>query len=115
VPARPVADAPVAALTAAPDALARDWLVALMARAPLTAAASVPVAELAREAPALCAAMVRALASELELERLAQGDLAALAARAGVVLDENDQVIHAQLVDEIGHEPDYDVALKALG
>jgi thiol peroxidase len=31
-----------------------------------------------------------------------------------VVLDENDKVIHAQLVDEIGHEPDYDSALKAL-
>jgi GGDEF domain-containing protein len=85
VPARPVADAPVAALTAAPDALARDWLVALMARAPLTAAASVPVAELAREAPALCAAMVRALACDLELERLAQGDLTTLAARAGAL------------------------------
>jgi GGDEF domain-containing protein len=85
VTARPVADAPVAALTAAPDALARDWLVALMARGPLASAASVPVADLAREAPALCAAMVRALASELELERLAEGDLAGLAARAGAL------------------------------
>ena len=85
MPARPVADAPVAALTAEPDALARDWLVALLARAPLSAAASVPVAELAREAPALCAAIVRALASEAELERLSTGDLAALAARAGAL------------------------------
>ncbi len=55
MPARPVADAPVAALTAAPDALARDWLVALLARVPLAGAAAVPVADLAREAPALCA------------------------------------------------------------
>lgn len=85
MPARPVADAPVAALTASPDALARDWLVALLARAPLSDAASVPVAELAREAPALCGAIVRALASEPELERLAQGDLAALAGRAGAL------------------------------
>jgi GGDEF domain-containing protein len=85
VPARPVADAPVAVLIAAPDALARDWLVALLARAPLETAAAVPVADLAREAPALCSAMVRALASELELERLAQGDLAGLAARAGAL------------------------------
>jgi thiol peroxidase len=46
---------------------------------------------------------------------MTDGPLAGLAARAVVVLDENDKVIHAQLVDEIGHEPDYDVALKALG
>ena len=32
-----------------------------------------------------------------------------------VVLDEHDKVIHAQMVDEITHEPDYDAALKALG
>jgi thiol peroxidase len=46
---------------------------------------------------------------------MTDGPLAGLAARAVVVLDENDKVIHAQLVDEIGHEPDYDSALKALG
>jgi thiol peroxidase len=46
---------------------------------------------------------------------MTDGPLAGLAARAVVVLEENDKVIHAQLVDEIGHEPDYDVALKALG
>jgi thiol peroxidase len=45
---------------------------------------------------------------------MTDGPLAGLAARAVVVLDENDKVIHAQLVDEIGHEPDYDSALKAL-
>lgn len=86
MPARPVADAPVAALVAEPDALARDWLVALLARAPLTAAASVPVADLAREAPALCAAMLRALGSDAELQRLgADGDLAGLAGRGGAL------------------------------
>jgi thiol peroxidase len=31
-----------------------------------------------------------------------------------VVLDENDKVIHAQLVPEIKDEPDYEAALKAL-
>jgi thiol peroxidase len=46
---------------------------------------------------------------------MTDGPLAGLAARAVVVLDENDKVIHAQLVDEIGHEPDYDSALEALG
>jgi thiol peroxidase len=46
---------------------------------------------------------------------MTDGPLAGLAARAVVVLDEHDKVMHAQLVDEIGHEPDYDAALKALG
>lgn len=42
------------------------------------------------------------------------GPLAGLCARAVVVLDENDKVIHCQLVDEIKHEPDYEAALKVL-
>jgi GGDEF domain-containing protein len=99
VPARPVADAPVAALTAAPDALARDWLVALLAQAPLVDAAQVPVADLAREAPALCGAIVRALASELELERLSQGDLHGLAARAGALAGARDAAAIVEAVE----------------
>lgn len=46
---------------------------------------------------------------------IAEGPLAGLAARAVVVLDEHDKVIHAELVSEIGNEPNYDAALKALG
>lgn len=46
---------------------------------------------------------------------MTDGPLAGLAARAVVVLDEHDKVIHAQLVDDIINEPDYDTALKALG
>ena len=42
------------------------------------------------------------------------GPLAGLCARAVVVLDENNKVIHSQLVDEIKNEPDYDAALKVL-
>lgn len=45
---------------------------------------------------------------------IADGPLAGLAARAVVVLDANDNVVHAQLVGEIGDEPDYDAALAAL-
>jgi thiol peroxidase len=41
------------------------------------------------------------------------GPLAGLTARAVVVVDEQDQVVHAQLVPEIGQEPDYDAALRA--
>lgn len=43
------------------------------------------------------------------------GPLAGLAARAVVVLDAQDKVVHAQLVSEIGDEPDYAAALAALG
>ena len=40
--------------------------------------------------------------------------LSGLTARAVIVLDENDKVIHAQLVPEITDEPDYDAALQVL-
>ena len=46
---------------------------------------------------------------------LANGPLAGVAARAVVVLDENDKVLHSELVAEIKNEPDYAAALKALG
>lgn len=46
---------------------------------------------------------------------LVDGPLAGLCARSVVVLDENDKVLHHQLVDEITTEPDYDAALAALG
>lgn len=42
------------------------------------------------------------------------GPLAGLAARAVVVLDENDRVIYTELVPEIKQEPDYASALAAL-
>jgi thiol peroxidase len=45
---------------------------------------------------------------------LVDGPLAGLNARAVVVTDENDRVIHSQLVPEITEEPDYDAALAAF-
>jgi thioredoxin-dependent peroxiredoxin len=45
---------------------------------------------------------------------IASGPLAGLAARAVVVLDEHDKVIHAELVNELTHEPNYDAALAVL-
>lgn len=45
---------------------------------------------------------------------LKSGPLAGVAARAVVVLDENNVVVHSQLVPEIKNEPDYAVALAAL-
>jgi GGDEF domain-containing protein len=82
---RPVADAPVAEL-ANGAAIAKAWLLALLAATPLDRAEAVPVAAFSREAPGLVAAMLRALASDEDLERLAPGgDLAELAARAGTL------------------------------
>lgn len=46
--------------------------------------------------------------------KITDGPMAGLCARAVVVLDENDKIVHSQLVPEIGEEPDYDAALKAL-
>ena len=45
---------------------------------------------------------------------LKSGPLAGIAARAVVVLDEKDTVLHSQLVPEIKQEPDYAAALAAL-
>ncbi|MFJ7154210.1 thiol peroxidase [Streptomyces sp. NPDC101118] len=45
---------------------------------------------------------------------IADGPLAGLTARAVVVLDENDQVLHSELVGEIAEEPNYEAALAAL-
>ena len=45
---------------------------------------------------------------------MADGPLAGLAARAVVVLDADNKVVYTERVAEIGQEPDYEAALKAL-
>jgi len=45
---------------------------------------------------------------------IADSVLCGLTARAVLVLDEQDQIVHAELVNEIAQEPDYDAALAAL-
>jgi thioredoxin-dependent peroxiredoxin len=45
---------------------------------------------------------------------ITNGPLAGLCARAVVVLDENDLVVHAQLVPELSREPDYEQVLRAV-
>ncbi len=79
----PVADVPPAAL-ADGQAPAKGWLLALVSARPLRDAPALPLPDLARDAPGLCAAVLRAVGSEAELRRLERGgDLAGLAARAG--------------------------------
>jgi len=46
--------------------------------------------------------------------KIADTALSGLTARAVLVLDENDRVLHAELVSDITHEPDYAAALAAL-
>ncbi|WP_078121716.1 thiol peroxidase [Thiosocius teredinicola] len=43
------------------------------------------------------------------------GPLAGITARAAMTLDADNKVLHAQMVGEIGEEPDYDAAISALG
>jgi GGDEF domain-containing protein len=74
----PVADVPPPAI-AEGVAPAKGWLLALIAARDLQDAPAVPTAELARDAPKLCAAILRAVGSDAEL------DLSPLAARAGAM------------------------------
>ncbi len=46
---------------------------------------------------------------------MVDGAMRGLLARAVVVLDADRSVLHTQLVDDIGTQPDYDAAIAALG
>ena len=46
---------------------------------------------------------------------ITEGPFAGLTARAVVVLDEGNNILHAELVPEIAQEPNYDAAIAALG
>jgi hypothetical protein len=72
--ARPVADAPVAALLERGEELARRWAITLIVERPLAEMVEVPLEDLAREAPSVCAQVVRAYDSEAELERIAASE-----------------------------------------
>ena len=45
---------------------------------------------------------------------ISEGPLAGLTARAVLVLDSQNKVVHSQLVKEITDEPDYDSVMKSL-
>ena len=71
--AGPVAGLPIVAMLSRAEELARRWAVALVLARPLEGLGDVPLEDLAREAPALCAQLVRALESDAELELLTGG------------------------------------------
>lgn len=78
MPPSPIADVPPAAI-ADGEAPAKAWLLALIAERELRDASAVPVAELVRDGPALCAAVLRAVGSDAATE------LPPAAARAGAM------------------------------
>src|SRR4030088_233926 len=81
---RPVADAPVETLLARAEDLAKGWLLTLLEQAPLDDAPAILAADLARDGPRVCDAVVRALADNVDLARLEPGGaLEPLASRVG--------------------------------
>jgi hypothetical protein len=65
--ARAVADAPAEALAARAEELAHRWALTLLAARPLVEMTAIPLEDLARYAPAVCASLARALSSDEEL------------------------------------------------
>jgi|SRR5579884_807549 len=70
---RPLPDAPIGSLLGRSEALARAWLIALVEERPLQEAGRIHLPELIAAGPALCEAMLRALADEAQLRRLQSG------------------------------------------
>jgi hypothetical protein len=91
--ARPISELPVQTLLAGEQELARRWAIALIDASPSADIAHIPLEELTREAPALCGAVIRAVQSDDELERLTGRQASAaseFADSAGRVLRDGD-------------------------
>jgi hypothetical protein len=65
-----LAELPVEALLARADELAKQWVIALILARPLAEIGEIPLEDLAQDAPILLAQTIRALSSNLELDRL---------------------------------------------
>ena len=59
--------------------------------------------------------MARRYQYTLRAVLLVMAALAGMFARAIVVLDENNTVVHREHIEDITNEPDYGAALRALG
>lgn len=97
VPRGPRAVAGLPAVDA--DAIAKAWLLELLADAPLEAAAALPTAELVRHGPPLAAAVVEALGDDAALARLTADD--ELAARAPSLVGATDAVAVIAAVESL--------------
>jgi GGDEF domain-containing protein len=108
--ARPVADAPIDALLADNDQLAKGWVLALVESAPLHEAPGILTDALTRDGPRVCDAVVRALVDENDLRRLAPGGaLRPLVARVGEMTGAGAPGAAARAVDAL-----HDVMWSAL-
>jgi GGDEF domain-containing protein len=100
--ARPVADAPIDALLMRAEDLTKGWLLALLEQAPLDDAAAILAADLARDGPRVCSAVVRALADDADLRRLEPGGaLEPLAAQTGEISGSRGADMTARAVDTL--------------
>jgi hypothetical protein len=100
--ARPVADAPTDPLLLRLEDLAKGWLLALLELAPLDDAPAILAADLARDGPRICAAVVRSLASDEDLRRLEPGGaLELLASRTGAIAGAGGTAATSQAVDAL--------------
>jgi hypothetical protein len=81
--ARALAELSPDTLVARAEELARRWAIALILAQPLDGIAGVPLEELARDAPSLCAQTIRALHSDVELDRLTESASQGARERAG--------------------------------
>ena len=100
--ARPVADAPIDQLLGRTDDLAKNWLIALVEAAELHEVSALLAVGLAADGPALCEAVLRALADDHELRRLEpDGAQAELAARAGELCGASTPTAAARAVEAL--------------
>ncbi len=101
--ARPVADAPVDALLDRTADLAKGWLLALLEDAPLGEAPTILAADVARDGPRVCEAVLRALSTDADLRRIESGGaLEPLAARVGALAGAGSVAATSRAVQALG-------------
>ncbi len=119
-----MADAPVDALLSRVEDVTKGWLLALLEQAPLQQSPSILAADLVRDGPRVCDAVIRALADDGDLRRIEPGGaLEPLLARTGELaggggvqagvraVDALQAVIWSALREELGR-PDPDQILE---
>jgi hypothetical protein len=105
--ARPVAELSLDELLARPEELTRRWAAVLVLERPAARIGEVPLERLAREGPALCAQVVRAITSDAELARLlapagaGRHEALAPAARLGEIAGAGDAGEHVRVIEAL--------------
>jgi GGDEF domain-containing protein len=101
-PPPPISSAPVGTLLPRVDELAKAWLLALLEQRQFEDAPAILAAELVRDGPRLCAAVLGALADDRELRQLEHGGAhEQLASRAGELAGASEAEPSARAVDAL--------------